>query len=605
MKEVRVSGSNGRSLKNILFLSNAKTIFVLILLLFVSTAVYIANDRMNYVTELQTNLCASMINAIESSVETMSIVSMNVLYSQVIREKLKTADPGSLNIRQMEPIYDAIASIIGPYGTVTQVNLHSNRDFQVGWGVYELCGPEEYKHIEDYDEILKKRGFKYFGVPRRRPDLAYYNHYLNSKKFISLYRMYFGVYYEENGIVEIIQDCDTFFSYLNSAKTDNPNLKFYAYDEKNRLVYPYQDGGLTSPELAAELAKLEGPPNGVVTRFMNLGFVSYAILDNINWKIVAVQNPLDILAPISWFLALYLFIGLVFLGILVFVCYNIADRVSTPIFDLMKCMEAIDLSNIIDHNALFEKPDCRIDEFVMLADVFEDMYQRLYKSTRELMSSKTEEIRAKMIATQSMVNPHFIFNNLANISIMAEENMNEQIGVLCRNLCDYLRYVSADSLTTVCVSSEIYYTEKYLECMKIRYGKRLEYSFEIPRELETIKVSKLTLQPIIENALKYAFQNKPPWILKIAGRVDERGWEISVTDNGVGIRDEYLKEILENQRRIRETKDISAMRIGGMGLANVYLRLILLHGEDTALLLESPESGGTKVIVRCRGESGV
>lgn len=588
------------SLKKILFQSNAKTIFILILLLFISTAVFIAKDRINRVTELQTNLCASMINSLESSIETMSIVSMNVLYSPIIRKELKRVNPGNANTRKMEPIYEAISSIIGPYGTVTQVNFHSMRNFKVGWGVYELYGFEDYKKIEHYKQIKEKNGYKYFEEPRYREDLTYYNQYLKSKKFISLYRMYYGPYYEENGIVEIIQDCDTFFSYLNSTKGENRSLKFYVYDENNNLVYPYQEDSPIDTGLSNQLVKeFDLKPDGVKTKLMNNDiFVSYAEIDDINWKIVVEQEKSDVLRPVIWFLAVYSLIGLIFLGILVFVCYNIAKKVSAPIFHLMERMEAIDLTNILDSNTKFEKKDYKIDEISMLSNVFEDMYTRLEGSTRELMSAKIEEIRAKMIATQSMIKPHFIFNNLANISIMAEENMNDEIVILCKNLCDYLRYISADSLTTVDIPTEIYYTEKYLECMKIRYGKRLEYYFDIPEEMEKVKISKLTIQPIIENSLKYAFRNDPPWILRITGQINEKGWEISITDNGVGIKDEYREEIIDNQMRIKKTKDISTMQIGGMGLANVYLRLILLHGEDAQLIFENIEGGGTKVIIR-------
>lgn len=58
---------------------------------------------------------------------------MNILYSQTIRKTLKSVNPQTANIKLMDPIYDAIASIIGPYGTVTQVNFHSKNNYQVGW----------------------------------------------------------------------------------------------------------------------------------------------------------------------------------------------------------------------------------------------------------------------------------------------------------------------------------------------------------------------------------------------------------------------------------------------------------------------------------------
>lgn len=589
---------SGKSLKQILFHGYARTILILFLLLFIATAVFIANDRVNRLTELQTNLCSSGINALEGSIDTMSMVSMNVLYSSSIRDKLKSVNPETANTRRMDPIYEAVSSIIGPNGTVTQVNLYSNRNLQVGWGVYELCGKEEYPALEYYEAIKAKNGHKYFGEPQYRSELAYYNYYLKTKKFISLYRMFYGSYYEENGIVEIIQDCDIFFSYLNSLKTENSQLDIYVFDENNHLIYPYQEDTTVDSARTDQLVQaIAADSDGLITKLSRGKFVSHATLNSMNWKIVVEQDKSYVLQPVIWFLAVYLCIGLVFLVIIGLICYRVAWKVSDPIFNLMARMESIDLTNIIN-NTPVEKADYPIHEISMLSNVFEDMYTRLEGSTKDLMSSRIEEIRAKMIATQSMIKPHFIFNNLANISIMAEEQMNEEIVTLCKNLCDYLRYISADSLTTVDVSTEIFYTEKYLECMKIRYGKRLDYIFDIPKELENVKISKLTLQPIIENALKYAFQNDPPWILKISGQADSQGWELSVSDNGIGIQPAYQTEIMENLKRIRETKDISNMHIGGMGLANVYLRLTLLHGDDARLVFENLENGGTKVTIR-------
>lgn len=72
------------------------------------------------------------------------------------------------------------------------------------------------------------------------------------------------------------------------------------------------------------------------------------------------------------------------------------------------------------------------------------------------------------------------------------------------------------------------------------------------------------------------------------------------SDDGIGISEEYQREVYENLERIREHRDISMLKIGGMGLANVYLRLLLLHGDDAQLLIENQECGGVKVILRAR-----
>ncbi len=589
------------SIKRIIFNNYAVLIISLILLLFLSTFIFFVNDRISKITELQTNLCDSAKNSIESSIEKMSIVSMNSLYSKTIRKTLRSVDPLTANIKTMDPIYEAISYIIGPYGTVTQVNIHSTNNYQVGWGVYELFAPENYKKVYNYDKIKVKNGFKYIDTPRQRKDLAYYNKYLSSKKFISLNRIFKDPYYQEEGIVEVIQDCDSFFGHLNLMKKENKDIEFYIYNEDNVIIYPYNEVQIENQFTDLMITELKKSPVADKVKPVNVGnkyYASFVSIDEINWKVVVKQNKTDAFHSLITFIVIYSLIGFSFLGLAVLMVYAITRKVTTPIYKLKETIKAIDLNDIINNRTEITEIETKTSEIAMLSRVFKEMYLKLEVSTKDLMTAREEELRAKFIAMQSMINPHFIFNNLANISVMAEENMNDEIVKLSKNLCDYLRYISADSLTTVDTLTEVYYAEKYLECMKVRYGSRLEYYFDIPTEMEKINISKLTIQPIIENSLKYAFQDSPPWVLEILGNIYPQGWELIIRDNGIGIKEEYIKEIEDNQKRIKETKNISSMKIGGMGLANVYLRLILLHGNDAQLIIRNRAGGGTEVIIR-------
>lgn len=582
------------TLKRILFRYYSWLIFGLLVILYAITLIYYVNEQIGQVKRIQGNLCTSIGNSVDASIEKMSIVSMNILYSQTIRRELKQAASSQANVKQMEAVYDTIASIIGPYGTVSQVDVHSAGNLAVGWGNYELCREETYTQIPWYQEIKERDGAKFIGIPVFRSDLAYYNRYLRDKKFISLYRMFFDASYKEEGIVEVIQECGKFFGGLNEMREDNPERMIYVLNEDGAQIYPYEEEEQILPqEVRDNFPETEGQIRhlfGVEGRF-----VSCMRMENCGWMVVVAQDQYQTFRSLILVLAAYLLIGILFIGVSLAVCYKISNAVTDPLNRLKRNMERVDLSDLVHQKREFEPVNARAVELEMLSKGFQEMYGELGLSAQKLLLAKEEELRAKMIATQSMINPHFVFNNLANISVMAEENMNEEIVVLCKNLCDYLRYIAADSMTTVDVATEIFYTRKYLECIKVRYGKRLEWEFDIPKELEAVPISKLSLQPVVENAQKYAFRNKPPWKIVISGAVTESRWELSVSDNGVGIQKEYLQEIYANFERIRLTKDISSMRIGGMGLANVYLRLILLHGDDTKLEIRNRAEGGVIV----------
>lgn len=588
--------------RRLLFRNYVLMFLILLFTLYLLTLFYYVNEQISQVLTMQNNLCTYVENSMEASIEKMSIVSMNVLYSKPIRKELRETSEKKVTLRGMETVYDAIAAIIGPYGTVSQVDVHSARGLTVGWGNYELCRWETYEEIPYYEEIRRLDGKKFIGTPEYRTDLAYYNQYLKNKKFISLYRLFFDDSYKEEGIVEVIQKCDTFFDGLESLKKENPGCSIYVLNERQEQIYPYDGTSQLEAELIAEVSKKKGNVQNLFQKGNQI--ISALQFQECGWTVAVSQDKWEAFQPLVFVLGIYLTIGLIFLGISVLVCYRISNTVTRPLYQLKESIERVDLEMLMNPTQsgktppVFGEIDAKTTEVAMLSRVFRELYENLGESTQSLLCARKEEQRAKMTATQSMLKPHFLFNNLANISVMAEENMNEEITELCKNLCDYLRYIAADGMTTVDIKTEIFYTKKYLECMKVRYGKRMSWKFDIPPELEEIPISKLSLQPLVENAQKYAFRTKPPWEISVCGKIENGKWELSVLDNGIGILEEYQKEIYETLKQIRETRDISMLKIGGMGLANVYLRLILLHGLDAELLIENGETQGVKVTLR-------
>lgn len=594
-----MSRNGKKPLKKILFRYYFGNVCLFTSLLFFLAVIFIVNDRRIKIEELQTNLCETMSNSIASSMEKMSTVSMNVIYSPTIQMELKNKMAEDVDIRMRERIYNAIASIIGPSTTVTQVDIHSADGYKVGWGIYELFAEENYQELENYSEIIEKDGRPFYGMPEYRKDLSYYNRYLKDKQFISLYRLFRGDYFKEKGIVEVIQKCDVFFEQINNLQDENNEFELVVLNEKKEMIYPYFEIPEEKKASVSDIMEqIKEKADHSKKCYIHKGkLISYEVLKKSGWTVAVSQSVGKAYGTIGLFIMLYLCIVSLFIGILAYIGYRTADKIAEPINKLKENIENIDLNNIMDNQYEMEKIEADAVEIDMLSREYREMYDRLEVSTKELMNSRMEEFRAKMTATQSMLNPHFVFNNLANISIMAEENMNDEIIVLCKNLCDYMRYIGADSLEIVDLETELLYTKKYLDCMKVRYRTRLTCEFDVAPEIQKLPISKLTLQPIIENALKYAFRVPPPWRVCVTGRRSRAGYEIIVEDNGSGIKEEYRTEIIENFRKIKENKDISEMKIGGMGLANVYLRLLLLYGDEAQLLIENRAEGGTKVTI--------
>ncbi|NRX18956.1 sensor histidine kinase YesM [Clostridium beijerinckii] len=123
----------------------------------------------------------------------------------------------------------------------------------------------------------------------------------------------------------------------------------------------------------------------------------------------------------------------------------------------------VTIDRVLNENETLLVPiNSNILEISELYQSFCDMYEKLRDSSHEILLLRSEETRAKLQATQSLINPHFLYNSLTNISIMAEEDMNSEIINICHALCDYFRYITTCDETAVPLSLEISYTENIL-----------------------------------------------------------------------------------------------------------------------------------------------
>ena len=132
----------------------------------------------------------------------------------------------------------------------------------------------------------------------------------------------------------------------------------------------------------------------------------------------------------------------------------------------------------------------------------------------------------------------------------------------------------------VALRQEMDYVRKYLYCMKVRFQDDLNYTVEVDESILDVPVPKLIVQPIVENALKYGTNCKPPWHISIRSVITEDSWRIEVEDTGSGFSDGSLKQIRERIRTADEQPGLPELNIDGLGLLNVYIRWRLHCGEQ-------------------------
>lgn len=242
-------------------------------------------------------------------------------------------------------------------------------------------------------------------------------------------------------------------------------------------------------------------------------------------------------------------------------------------------------------------------ETEVLVEAYQNMLVRLRDSLEQMNKLKDIQTNAVFSILQNEVSPHFLYNTLGAIAYLCEENENQEAVKACFDLSDILRYASNYATANVTVENEIHNLEAYLSIMKNRYRQRLTYHMKWDREALYALLPKLTLQPIIENAIKYSLMEMEEVVIDISIHYRDEILEMEVSDNGCGMSEEDIAEVAE---RLKKYSSIEAFRefcdqiqFGGMGLSGTLMRLSIFFGEKFSYdIIGHNESNGATIILR-------
>ncbi len=236
-------------------------------------------------------------------------------------------------------------------------------------------------------------------------------------------------------------------------------------------------------------------------------------------------------------------------------------------------------------------PILGMDEIGRLSASINDMLVRITELTRisEQEAMLSQRAAYDMLAAQ--IHPHFIYNTLENLRMMAEVNDDNQVADLLYALGRMLRLSISDQTSTGEISMEIEHVQTYLLLQQMRMNGKLEYQIDpVDPAINSVKCPRFLLQPVVENAIKHGFSgNEKTGRIHIASGKYDKGIFLRVTDSGVGLtqaRQADIAEALKNKKPISNTR-------GGIGLANVHARLQMFYGPEAGLTLESEPGQGT------------
>lgn len=589
--------------------------FILVLLGIFFTYTY-SHYRENTLEESKRsleNMCASITNSVEAQLDSLSTISMNIVYSNMVKTNFRefssafqrTGEDQAeiVSSRQSaEVIHDIVTAMIGAYQSASYIRLYDMDGSCVESGYWMSTSRADLESLAWYDEVMELNGFKYISEPKTRKDLPATGKNRNSQKFISLIRLFLNRDGAPEGIAEVAQDCGKIFVLASQLEDSNPDIRVQIYNSRKELVYPYTAFDMYGSESYHNLIEKNEITDGNSQIIKNSSgqnmLATCETMVKYGWNVVLLQSESSIYRSLEAFQKMFLRISALSILLTLLICFYISRRFTVPLQKLTAATKKITIDRVLDEKKVnLTSADSSIRELSILCNSVRGMYDKLRSTSREVLLLRNEETRAKLQATQSLINPHFLYNSLTNISAMAEEDMNDDIVKICEALCIHFRYISASGEMIVPLGKELEKSRAYLECMQLRFTEELEYTFDVPDVVREVPVPKLIAQPVLENAFKYAFVCRPPWKLSIAARLDGEHWQLTIEDNVGTMTDEKKQELLRLYKNLDLNDELKSMKIGGMGLKNVYLRLRLLYGKDAVFCIENREGAYTRFIL--------
>ena len=265
---------------------------------------------------------------------------------------------------------------------------------------------------------------------------------------------------------------------------------------------------------------------------------------------------------------------------------KVADKKTEIIYDLIGALDQV------------EKGDLDVSLKITSGDEFERIghsFNTMIGSIRHLLARHQELAKENMLATvqilESQFNPHFLFNTLESIRYMIKFGPGEAEKMLV-SLSRMLRYSIQNGKDVVTVKEEMDFISRYLQVMLYRYGDRLRYSIDLEEGSRNASIPRMTLQPIVENSIKYGFgEDRDCLEIRISTRIQKGVLSVIIADDGVGIRPELLEELKANLDQGQNQTD-------HIGIYNVHKRIRLVYGSGYGVGIDSEMEKGTVVTLR-------
>lgn len=398
--------------------------------------------------------------------------------------------------------------------------------------------------------------------------------------------------YGEIGVMEVAVRMDDVFETM----FDNTDAEYTGLIDEYGLIY---SGTVTSSiwedrkaEIILAISRAYDEETYIEAEFLDRPVVIGVVpIKELNAKLIRVVNLEAEYASINRLRSVYTLILILVFVVLILVVNWIVQLMLKRFYVVLGTIEKIQEGNLNARVGTTES-----DEMGLLGNQIDKMLETIDRLLKENINRELLRKNSEIKALQNQINAHFIYNVLESIKMMAEIDEKYAISDAVTSLGKLLRYGMKWTSHNVTVGQELDYIKHYLELANLRFDYQITLSLSIPRWAYTQQIPKISLQPIVENAIIHGIEDlAEDASIYIKAFLEDEDFIIEITDSGVGMSQASLEAIRLKIEGALETGEGSGH---GIGLKNVQDRIRISFGDKYGLSVLSKESCYTKVVVR-------
>ena len=451
------------------------------------------------------------------------------------------------------------------------------------------------------EEVINRNGMEVWWFDQQTEDVLERLPSQNTAK-ISLLRELDYPKDEHLGIIEINMFLKNFFPKMFGTVQD-PDSVYVVIDRDNNMIRNFhhtffEDEGIDTEELKRKFnkSKHEGTGsfefNSKETPFL----VITAYIDDLDAYLLNVISLEGLYAETAKTRNI-IFSGIIFLVIVLsFVTYVLILLLLKKMYklkDSMKRVEQGDFSVDVEVDGQ--------DEISELAFHFKSLLGKMNGLIADAVNKQATAKETELKALKTQIDSHFLYNTLENIKMMAEIEGQYAISDSVTSLGEMMRYNLKWKNDFVVLDEELNYIKNYVDIMNLRLDGLLTLNIDVPDELRDQEVLKMSLQPIIENAIKHGIipnHEKTEGILQVSAKYSDDYVIIELKDNGIGMSAEECEALNESIRTGVANQSLVSKSGNGIGVHNVNERIQLYYGTEYGVHVTSVKGEFTMVTVK-------